>query len=365
MHQTRDIGVSSSDYARKENPAEQSRTWNPTTMAPTSRLGATKLPGATRPGEVDENCRKVPFVSQPRLGERSLTTDDEKAQDPTSGEAEDGHSPLGLEGDIYDVGRVLEELSACQRDVHRKPSLSYIALISLAILASPSQRLILADIYEWIRCNFPYYRHTVTPSWRNSIRHNLSLNECFVKKGRCERGKCSYWTIHPANVDDFRRYDFRRRHARRRVRMCSSERLDVRMHPQNSCRWTSSANSYIPMNSTSVSTNRLVAMFGAKAVMSAEEREIDTSRKRVMRRAEDLDATYQLQQRCCSDSMSVSNPINNLHVFDAPVSRPGSRYHRCHVMSMCPIPDDFSSAAVATVTTVGARYDGQDGVSFS
>jgi len=98
-----------------------------------------------------------------------------------------------------------------------KPQHSYIGLIAMAILGSAEGKLVLSDIYQYILDNYPYFR-TRGPGWRNSIRHNLSLNDCFVKAGRSANGKGHYWAIHPANVDDFKKGDFRRRKAQRKVR---------------------------------------------------------------------------------------------------------------------------------------------------
>ncbi|XP_005099459.2 uncharacterized protein LOC101863747 [Aplysia californica] len=98
-----------------------------------------------------------------------------------------------------------------------KPSHSYIGLIGMAILNAKEKKLVLSDIYQWILDNYPYFR-TRGPGWRNSIRHNLSLNDCFIKAGRSANGKGHYWAVHPANVEDFERGDFRRRRAQRKVR---------------------------------------------------------------------------------------------------------------------------------------------------
>lgn len=98
-----------------------------------------------------------------------------------------------------------------------KPQHSYIGLIAMAILSSPEGKLVLSDIYQYILDNYPYFRSR-GPGWRNSIRHNLSLNDCFIKAGRSANGKGHYWAVHPANVDDFKKGDFRRRKAQRKVR---------------------------------------------------------------------------------------------------------------------------------------------------
>ncbi|XP_071785326.1 forkhead box protein F1-like [Asterias amurensis] len=95
---------------------------------------------------------------------------------------------------------------------HEKPPYSYIALIVMAIQSSPTKRLTLSEIYQFLMQRFPFFRGPYQ-GWKNSVRHNLSLNECFIKlpKGLGRPGKGHYWTIDPASEFMFEEGSFRRR----------------------------------------------------------------------------------------------------------------------------------------------------------
>ncbi|XP_003799276.1 forkhead box protein I3, partial [Otolemur garnettii] len=104
-----------------------------------------------------------------------------------------------------------------------RPPYSYSALIAMAIQNAPERKLTLSHIYQFVADSFPFYQRSKA-GWQNSIRHNLSLNDCFKKVPRDEDdpGKGNYWTLDPNCEKMFDNGNFRRKRKRRSEASSSS-----------------------------------------------------------------------------------------------------------------------------------------------
>ncbi|XP_019849045.1 PREDICTED: uncharacterized protein LOC100633925 isoform X1 [Amphimedon queenslandica] len=113
----------------------------------------------------------------------------------------------------------------------QKPAYSYIALIAMSIECAPHKRATLSEICQFIRDRFPYYQQNCKQGWENSIRHNLSLNECFVKQPREQGrpGKGHYWTLDKNALKMFENGSFRRR----KRRFKKGDVIGVEDHPES------------------------------------------------------------------------------------------------------------------------------------
>ncbi|KAL3859951.1 hypothetical protein ACJMK2_010130 [Sinanodonta woodiana] len=92
-----------------------------------------------------------------------------------------------------------------------KPPYTYLGMIVVAIENSVNKQLTLSEIHDVLREFFPFFCGLYT-GWKDSVRHNLSNNQCFYKvpKDPCDL-KCRhhYWRVDLEKVpsEAFRRHE--------------------------------------------------------------------------------------------------------------------------------------------------------------
>ncbi|KYN33379.1 Forkhead box protein J1-B [Trachymyrmex septentrionalis] len=117
-----------------------------------------------------------------------------------------------------------ENAEKYRTDPDAKPPFSYATIICLAMRAN-NNKVSLSNIYAWIRENFLFYKYA-DPAWQNSIRHNLSLNKCFLKlpRSKDEPGKGGFWKLDLERMEEGKR-------SRRRSAISQRARSTKRQSP--------------------------------------------------------------------------------------------------------------------------------------
>lgn len=111
-------------------------------------------------------------------------------------------TPLPTRPQYWSIGGDREEYTQSGEALDSsRPNFSFTCLIGIAILRSHEQKATVGKIYEFIQRNFPYFREAKS-TWRNSVRHVLSLNKFFAKQhvggvaATSSVRKCgSYWVL--------------------------------------------------------------------------------------------------------------------------------------------------------------------------
>ncbi|GBP26705.1 Forkhead box protein P1 [Eumeta japonica] len=134
------------------------------------------------------------------------------AKHPHGGSSSEGASPGPVRRRVSDKSGVsiageIQRNREFYKTADVRPPFTYASLIRQAIIESPDKQLTLNEIYNWFQTTFCYFRRNAA-TWKNAVRHNLSLHKCFM---RVENVKGAVWTVD--EVEFYRRRPQRAAHA--------------------------------------------------------------------------------------------------------------------------------------------------------
>ncbi|XP_067831214.1 forkhead box protein H1-like [Heptranchias perlo] len=142
-----------------------------------------------------ESTTTVPRMEQPvQISDANICD----TNDPTN-QVQDKRDPNSAEDcdEENAGGEGKQPLKKKNYQRYPKPPYTYLALITIAILNSPEKRLKLSQILHEISVMFPFFKGHYK-GWKDSVRHNLSLNDCFIKvlnDPKRPQGKGNHWTV--------------------------------------------------------------------------------------------------------------------------------------------------------------------------
>ncbi|KAG2458147.1 forkhead box protein H1 isoform X2 [Polypterus senegalus] len=130
---------------------------------------------------------------------------EQKSMEEKLNEFESDSLNLGPQGQLADQdGEKNSDLKKGKKNYKRypKPPYSYLAMIAMVIQNSPEKKLTLSQIFKEISTLFPFFKGKYK-GWRDSVRHNLSCYDCFVKvlkDPNRPQGKGNFWAVDVTRV---------------------------------------------------------------------------------------------------------------------------------------------------------------------
>lgn len=95
----------------------------------------------------------------------------------------------------YLKNNTMTDMSQVSTKSQLKPNLSFVDILKTIFLDNLNNKLTLTEIYTAIQIKYPYFQNH--ESWKNSIRHNLSINKIFIKipKNDEKISRGGYWAL--------------------------------------------------------------------------------------------------------------------------------------------------------------------------
>ena len=167
-------------------------------------------------------------------------------------------SLIGSSMDKFSMHQPIECVETTARDKNNHEGISstnnfpsYTEMIATILLSERPATKTLQEIYDYMEKQYPFLKQRGA-SWKNSVRHTLSLSECFVKMPRPDSGRRCDWTVHPLYLHQFSCGNFKKpRQMKKNLRLakvakgqCSKTRFENKLTPdgcfipRNQCRYS-------------------------------------------------------------------------------------------------------------------------------
>eukprot|EP00040_Diaphanoeca_grandis_P031344 m.187411 g.187411 ORF g.187411 m.187411 type:complete len:367 (-) comp32305_c0_seq1:567-1667(-) len=175
---------------------------------------------STHDGNTDEERQSKLFSPSSSLGSLAWLNRLVPTMNELASQGEPSKRRMVDEGDIYETNWATNQ--------HTRPPFAYSFLIYEAMKALNKDKVTLMEVYVEIANKYAYYRARNTETgWKNSIRHNLTVHDCFVKvnrnKDKGENGKGGFWTVDEALAQE--EVDFGTRGSERQERQKKKRKL--------------------------------------------------------------------------------------------------------------------------------------------